>query len=168
MQDTFVDDLPIGANTLETALDCQERVISLWDHDHFLPRKWTSTTSAILQSVPEGDRSISSDVLFDVELDSGLNVLGMRWNSTPDKFSYNVQCPNVKVTKRSMLSNLACINDPLGLVALDPIAVDIAVNRLERSNVQCPDVGNVSAVLRGTSTYSTLETSTPNHHGRRS
>lgn len=117
MHDTFVDDILTGANTPESALERQEQLISLCSRGHFQLRKWASNSSVVLQSIPECDRSMSTDVLFDDELEAGLKILGMRWNPKQDHFSYSVQRPSTKTTKRSILSDLARIFDPLGLLS---------------------------------------------------
>ncbi|XP_026816279.1 uncharacterized protein LOC113555883 [Rhopalosiphum maidis] len=117
MHDTFVDDILTGANTPEAALDRQKQVIFLCNRGHFKLRKWASNSSIILQSVPVSDRSMSPDVLFHDDLGARLKILGMRWNPKQDQFTYTVQRPHVKTTKRSMLSDLAHIFDPLGLLA---------------------------------------------------
>jgi len=117
MHDTFVDDILTGANTPESALERQEQLISLCFRGHFQLRKWASNSFVVLQSIPECDRPMSTDVLFDDELEAGLKILGMRWNPKQDHFSYSVQRPSTKTTKRSILSDLARIFDPLGLLA---------------------------------------------------
>lgn len=76
--DTFVYDILTGANTTKDALDFQAQLISLCARSHFQLRKWPSNSSVILQSVPESERSVSTNILFDDELESGLKILGMR------------------------------------------------------------------------------------------
>ncbi|XP_060880939.1 uncharacterized protein LOC132952618 [Metopolophium dirhodum] len=80
MYDTFVYDILTGANTPEASLERQEQLISLCARGHFQLRKWASNSSVILQSIPECDRSMSTDVLFDDVLEAGFKILGMRWN----------------------------------------------------------------------------------------
>jgi len=104
MQDTFVDDTLTGANTLEEALRRQNQVISLCARGHFKLHKWASNSSGILQAVSVTDRSTSTDVLFNDELEAGLKILGMRWDPKQDHFSYTFHCQSIKLSKRSILS----------------------------------------------------------------
>ncbi|CAK1595198.1 unnamed protein product [Parnassius mnemosyne] len=43
-----------------------------------------------------------------------LKVLGVQWDPEEDYFTYSVSPVNVEFTKRSILSHVACIYDPLG------------------------------------------------------
>jgi len=117
MQDTFVDDILTGADTPEAALVQQSQLIALCNQGQFQLRKWASNSPVILQAVSKDERSMSSDVLFDDELEAGLKILGMQWNPKLDHFSYTFQCPNASTTKRSILSDLARIFDPLGFLS---------------------------------------------------
>lgn len=117
MQDTFVDDILTGADSDEAALACQQQIISLCAQGQFQLRKWASNSSEILKAVPASDCSISSAVLFDDEVETGLKILGMQWSPKQDYFSYTFQSPTSTTTKRSILSDLARIFDPLGFLA---------------------------------------------------
>lgn len=116
MHDTFVDDILTGANTEAEALNCQQELISLCAKGQFPLRKWASNSPVILQSVPAMDCSVTSTVFFDDELNTGLKILGMKWNPKHDYLSYNVHSQDTSPTKRSILSDIARIFDPLGLL----------------------------------------------------
>ncbi|XP_022168969.1 uncharacterized protein LOC111032816 [Myzus persicae] len=111
MQDTFVDDILTGADSPDSALVQRSQLIALCKQGQFQLRKWVSNSSVILQAVSGNERSMSTDVLFDDELEAGLKILGMQWNPKQDNFSYSFQCPNA-----SILSDLARIFDPLGFL----------------------------------------------------
>lgn len=116
-QDTFVDDILTGANSEKDALECQQQLISLCAQGQFLLRKWASNSPAILQAMSPNDCSISAEIMFDDEIETGLKILGMQWSPKQDNFSYTFQSPKITTTKRSILSDLARIFDPLGFLA---------------------------------------------------
>lgn len=116
MRDTFMDDILTGANSEEDALSCQHQLISLCAEGQFQLRKWASNAPFLLNSVPEEDRSMSPSVWFDDDLNTGLKILGMRWNPKQDEFAYTFKQFSVATTKRSILSDLARIFDPLGFL----------------------------------------------------
>ncbi|XP_060875913.1 uncharacterized protein LOC132949153 [Metopolophium dirhodum] len=75
LNDTFVDEVLTGANTIEEAPQCQSQLISLCAIEQFQLRKWASNNSQILQTVAEEDRAISPSVLLDTSEQSDLRGL---------------------------------------------------------------------------------------------
>jgi len=86
LNDTFVDDVLTGGNTIEDTLECQSQLISLCAMAQFQLRKWASNTTQILQTVAEEDRAISPSVLLDTSEQSELRVLGLKWSPLADIF----------------------------------------------------------------------------------
>lgn len=117
LNDTFVDDILTGANSTETALECQSQLTNLCAMAQFQLRKWASNNSQLLQTVPEEARAISPSVLFDSSEHSDLKVLGLKWDPAADKFSFKAKPSAVIPTKRTVLSDIARIFDPLGLLS---------------------------------------------------
>jgi len=71
----------------------------------------------ILQAVSDNERSMSTDALFDDELEAGLKILGMQWNPKQDNLFYSFQCPNSSTIKLPILSDLVRIFDPLNFLS---------------------------------------------------
>jgi len=113
LHDTFVHDIITGANTEETALECQSQLINLCGLAKFELRKWASNNTYVIQAVPCEARAMSPSVLFNSADHVELNVLGLKWDPSADVFSFHTQ-PS---SKRSVLSDLARTFDPLGLLA---------------------------------------------------
>ncbi|XP_046737116.1 uncharacterized protein LOC124405893 [Diprion similis] len=72
-------------------------------------------------------RSIGDDV----------KTLGLRWNPLRDELQYQVQVPDIskRVTKRSILSTIAQIFDPLGLIGPTTIKTKIILQRLRLAKI---------------------------------
>jgi len=54
---------------------------------------------------------------FDVKACETTKVLGLQWDPSNDIFKFDVQCTTTIVTKQSVLSTVARIFDPIGLLA---------------------------------------------------
>ncbi|XP_060855028.1 uncharacterized protein LOC132932675 [Metopolophium dirhodum] len=117
LNDTFVDDILTGANSEEDALNCQDQLINLCALAQFELRKWASNNVQLLQMVPPESRAMSVSVLFDSDKLSDLKVLGLKWDPSADIFSFKAQPSMNQPTKRSVLSDIARVFDPLGLLS---------------------------------------------------
>lgn len=113
--DVYVDDIITGCSTLEEALILKNQLISLLQKGGFDLRKWASNSLSFLETIPECDRQLQS-LPFHAD-DSVVKILGLKWLPTADVFSYTVESINRPCTKRSILSELARIFDPLGFLA---------------------------------------------------
>lgn len=83
-------------------------------------QKWTSNHSAVLQSIPS-DKHTSS-VTINIDDNFIVHALGLCWQPNTDMFQFSTKF-NITgaTTKRSILSNIAKLFDPLGF--LSPIIV---------------------------------------------
>jgi len=117
LNDTFVDDILTGANTTEAAFECQSQLINLCAMARFHLRKWASNNTQLLETVADDARAMSPSVLFDSSEHSVLKVLGLKWGPLADIFSFKVHPSKVNPTKRTVLSDIARVFDPLGCVS---------------------------------------------------
>ncbi|XP_060860610.1 uncharacterized protein LOC132937984 [Metopolophium dirhodum] len=83
----------------------------------FQLRKWASNNSQLLQTVPDEARVISPSDLFESSEHSDLKVLGLKWDPVADNFCFKAKPSAVIPTKRTVLSDIARIFDPLGLLS---------------------------------------------------
>ncbi|XP_053685940.1 uncharacterized protein LOC128735483 [Sabethes cyaneus] len=132
MKDMYVDDLLSGADTEE------EAVLRVWEVKQLLAagafpiRKWSSNSSAVLESVLEEDREklikISENDMYE-----GSRALGIFWNTKSDTFTFEswpeelIQQP---LTKRQVLSEISRLFDPLGLVSPVIVRAKLVMQRL--------------------------------------
>lgn len=113
---TYVDDICVGADSENEALELQSDLITVLQGAGLELKKWASNTSSVLNTVSPEDRACGPLPFEDSDGD-GLKVLGLRWNHKGDYFGYHVQSDSVVYTKRGMLSLVARVFDPLGLLA---------------------------------------------------
>lgn len=115
LSDVYVDDLVTGCSSLEEALTLQNDLISLLAKGGFALRKWTSNHPLLLKDIPNEHR-YQQALSFEDEENVGIKILGLKWLPSNDSFSYNVETLDRPCTKRTVLSELARIYDPLGFL----------------------------------------------------
>ena len=120
IQDSFyVDDFIAGADTLEDALSLIDELRVVCNSGGFNLRKWTSSDPNVIQRM-----QIAGDLKPHAfqDFDEDTKVLGLSWCPKTDSFCFKIKPSQlVRITKRSMLSELAGIFDPFGW--LNPIVV---------------------------------------------
>lgn len=114
---TYVDDICCGADSVPELLKLQSDLKDVLDRAGFELKKWSSNSSEVLLAVKLEDRA-TNDVSFDDSEVGIVEVLGLQWQSNQDiMFGFHVQPSSKAVTKRSVLSTIAQIFDPLGFIA---------------------------------------------------
>lgn len=114
--DTYVDDIITGANTYEQALSLQKELILLLKSGGFELRKWASNDPRLLSHLPSSDL-YNANFQFDLASESPLKILGLQWHPSNDSFIFSVTSMDTTCTKRNILSNIARIFDPLGILS---------------------------------------------------
>lgn len=79
-------------------------------------KKWASNISEILDRVPVADRACEL-LSFDESASIETKVLGLQWSPREDSFMYTFRTTQIVNTKRGMLSLIARMFDPLGLLS---------------------------------------------------
>lgn len=111
----YVDDILVGTDTLSKAISIQNQLIKLLAKAGFELRKWSSNNPKFLEGLPISHLYTQS-YSFNSAEDTSIKILGLQWKPLPDCFTYNVKISNNNCTKRSILSDLARIYDPLGFL----------------------------------------------------
>lgn len=110
-EDTYVDDVMFGAFTKEEAIQKRDQVEAALKRGCLELRKWMSNCPDLLP-----DKTNSSDNLYLAPEDKDQRkILGISWSSKNDCFSVQLNKVDTSViTKRTILSNIARLYDPLG------------------------------------------------------
>lgn len=113
----YVDDLLTGADTITEAKELQNELINMMNAGGFNLRKWSSNEAKLLEDLPVEFREPRSERFFTE--DESMKALGIRWHPASDFFSFKVtpKPDNIKSTKRTILSEIATLYDPLGWLA---------------------------------------------------
>ncbi|XP_055632604.1 uncharacterized protein LOC129773080 [Toxorhynchites rutilus septentrionalis] len=117
----YVDDFIGGAQSIEEATQLRSELDELLAKGGFNPRKWTSNILDVLNGLSEDQIGIQSSVRFDK--DETVKTLGICWEPESDIFRCDAHNQhNVGIhTKRSILSEISRLYDPLGFIS--PIVI---------------------------------------------
>lgn len=125
----YVDDVLIGADTSEEAVQLRKELSQVFSAGGFHLRKWASNSTEVLQGVPEED--LEMKVPIELNEPNTIKTLGIHWQPCSDKFLFSVLPPKIlQPTKRSILSSIASLFDPLGLLAPIIIQAKLLMQRL--------------------------------------
>ncbi|XP_024893439.1 uncharacterized protein LOC112468475 [Temnothorax curvispinosus] len=112
-ESVYVDDVVTSVESVEKARELQRQLQALLKTAGFELRKWASSHPSVLADL---DPELYSQSLLSFESpeDQFLKVLGLRWYPQTDDFGFQVNPLDRDCTKRTILSELARIFDPLG------------------------------------------------------
>lgn len=131
----YVDDVMSGADTVRDALELQDRVRTILSSAGFHLRKWCSNHEAILKPLKLEDRAIQCKI--QQNKDHHIKTLGMSWLPAADRFSIqHIEIQEAKrITKRIVLSEIAHLFDPLGIISPVVIKAKIMLQELWQLNL---------------------------------
>ncbi|XP_060871407.1 uncharacterized protein LOC132945655 [Metopolophium dirhodum] len=113
---TYVDDICAGGDTLDEALSLQDGLIQVLHGAGMELKKWAGNAPVLLDKIPSEDRTCEP-LSLDDSTGTGTKVLGLQWSHQDDAFMYTFQPERHVSTKRGMLSLIARMFDPLGLLS---------------------------------------------------
>ncbi|XP_062538799.1 uncharacterized protein LOC134207095 [Armigeres subalbatus] len=122
-KDFYVDDYIGGAASIVEATNLREDLTSLMAKGGFPIRKWCSNHPEVLAGVPEDQLGTSLTITFDLSPDEKVKTLGITWAPKVDqlRFIFNIENEEGEWTRRRILSAIARLFDPLGLIS--PVVV---------------------------------------------
>eukprot|EP00102_Acyrthosiphon_pisum_P015224 XP_008185677.1 PREDICTED: uncharacterized protein LOC103310152 [Acyrthosiphon pisum] len=92
-----------------------QQIIQLLAHGGFVLKKWASNCPEVLKNIPVEDQT--TVISFDQKDECVVKLLGLHWDPRSDTFTYHSRSFKASPTKRSVLSAIAQMYDPLGLLA---------------------------------------------------
>jgi uncharacterized protein YoxC len=118
LKSLYVDDLIGGGTTTAEAQHLKDTATTVFQEAKFQLHKWHSN-EASLETENEPSRDEQSYAKTQLGVKAGeTKLLGLTWNKVDDKIAVQFQkCEIPTPTKREVLSNVAKIYDPLGVVS---------------------------------------------------
>ena len=143
-RDRYMDDLIHSCPTPKKAIDTIRELDRVLDTGSFKIKEWLSSSKDVLKALTQESvmeshqdtRSVKSDSDSPVDLDGekGVKTLGVGWDPQADVLSFAVKETKIlKYTKRSILSKISRLYDPLGLASAVTIKAKIALQNIWKS-----------------------------------
>ncbi|XP_064648547.1 uncharacterized protein LOC135500823 [Lineus longissimus] len=125
--DDAIDSQPDTAATIK--LRCELSALLL--KAGFFIRRWCSNESGVLEGVPREDCAAGIVDLQDSTLMPSVKTLGIKWNAATDMLEFSTQniAPTAVMTKRTLLSRVATLFDPLQWLSPFTIRVKIVLQQ---------------------------------------
>ncbi|XP_070172315.1 uncharacterized protein [Polyergus mexicanus] len=151
----YVDDVIFGDNQIEALRVKRDQLIALLRCGQFELRKWASNSSVLLADIDPSDHGLACHK--DLSEGESVKVLGIIWNPANDAFQFKVSTePTTPNTKRSILSVIARLYDPLGWVTPATVAAKLVMQQLWRAKIGWDEVIPDAIMARWQILYSTL------------
>lgn len=119
-KDFYMDDLLTGADSREELYELRQNIDTILKSGQLQLRKWYSNDLELLSEIPETER----EKPLRINETDVIKALGIIWEPTSDEFHFHYKTtekPLTKITKRTILSDVAKLFDPLGLI--NPVVV---------------------------------------------
>ncbi|XP_055308400.1 uncharacterized protein LOC129572460, partial [Sitodiplosis mosellana] len=116
LNDSYMDDVSSGCDTVEEAIQRRAEITHVLQQGGFPLKKWVSNCEELLESIPEDEIELKTKELDGYKY---VSTLGLKWFFEGDKigFKMDIERNASKYTKRAILSQITTIYDPLGLMS---------------------------------------------------
>lgn len=130
-RDFYVDDYLSGGMSKSELIEQTKGVISALSSAKFNLRKFKSNCHEILNEIV-GEKKESDHMLESIDAGSLSKTLGLNWSPNSDtlSFSLNIDKKKNKITKRTILSVISQIFDPLGLIGPCVVEAKLVLQKL--------------------------------------
>lgn len=133
INDFYVNDLLTGANSRKEAIEIHNQTIKLLQKRGFQLRKRSSNYPDLLKDMLHKSNNVP--VHF-INCNQEIRTLGIQWNTRDNTLQYTINIPDSqKVTKRTMLSMLSKVFDPLDLLGPVTLLAKIIIQKLWQLNL---------------------------------
>ncbi|XP_031635614.1 uncharacterized protein LOC116348687 [Contarinia nasturtii] len=128
-KEMYVDDVQSGGSSIEIAIQKRDQVKAALASAGMELRKWASNHPALLDSIPIEHQC--SSTLLSMDSNETIKTLGMYWQPNGDIFKFKLRFDvPTSVTKRSVLSTVARLYDPLGFITPVIVTAKIILKRI--------------------------------------
>ncbi|XP_076301820.1 uncharacterized protein LOC143219898 [Lasioglossum baleicum] len=151
----YVDDVLFGGDDIPSLRRSRDQLNGLLHCGHFKLRKWASNHSELLTDMDPSDHGLACSKFLTP--DDEVKILGVSWNPSRDAFQFQVSLSNtLPSTKRTILSTIAKLYDPLGWVTPAIISAKVIIQDLWRLRIAWDDPISGPALDRWTAIYTRL------------
>jgi Pao retrotransposon peptidase/Family of unknown function (DUF5641)/Integrase zinc binding domain len=136
-RDFYVDDILSGTDSVDDCVELQGQLVSMLKRGGFELHKWCTNAPELFENIPIDKREPKAQ-LSDNPF---VKTLGLSWHPSLDVLAITTErpLPQTKVTKRSVLSDIAKLFDPLGLTGPIIVTAKIFLQRLWQRSLDWDD-----------------------------
>ncbi|XP_055589930.1 uncharacterized protein LOC129742106 [Uranotaenia lowii] len=131
-KDFYVDDCLSGASSIEDTLILRDELMSIMKKGGFHLRKISSNKPEVLAGLSPEQIGTDLTITFDLDPEAEVKTLGITWDPGADELRF-VHAPvseNCLWTRRKILSAIAKLFDPLGLISPVVVVAKIIMQEL--------------------------------------
>ncbi|XP_053686296.1 uncharacterized protein LOC128735836 [Sabethes cyaneus] len=133
-EDIYMDDVISGTNDINTAVELRRQLDSMLAGGGFKLRKWVSNSKQVLEGIPRENLALPETEEVSWDRDATVKTLGLSWLPKTDCLKFQFVIPPLSeeelLTKRTILSIIASLFDPLGLLGATIVKAKILMQRL--------------------------------------
>ena len=128
------------SSTEEEAIALVSALRKLCERGGFHLTKWVSNSRYVLESIPVEKRAKDLQALsMDCESLPADHALGVVWSVESDTLGFNINIKSTVATRRSILSVVSAVYDPLGLASPFILPAKILLQELCKREVSWDD-----------------------------
>nr|XP_039259008.1 uncharacterized protein LOC120335544 [Styela clava] len=133
-EDFYVDDCLTTAESVDEGIEIVKELTQLMSKGGFNLTKWLTNNDELLSMIPEEKRAkcVQNHV---IDGNVKERVLGIQWNVANDEFGFKVNIADKPNTRRGILSIVASVFDPLGIVAPITLLAKLLLQELCKQNL---------------------------------
>lgn len=134
LNSTYMDDCMDSVKNETEAIQLKNDLKTIWKRAGMDAKKWATNSEEVLETISLEDRT--QVLKIEANAETALKTLGVKWHALEDEFAFNVEIMEPeKITKRTFLSLVSKIFDPLGLISVFVIRGKIIMQKLWMSGV---------------------------------
>ncbi|XP_066157628.1 uncharacterized protein, partial [Euwallacea fornicatus] len=128
----YMDDLLVSVDSEAEAWDIYQELNEIMNQANFKLRKWSSNSGTVLKKILKSNDNENLDSFILSHNEKELKTLGISWDPEQDilKYTVKVKLDATCVTKRTILSTISEIFDPLGLIGPAMIRAKLIIQSL--------------------------------------
>ena len=117
LKSLYVDDLLSGGPTIEKAKQLKREATEIFADAKFEPHEWHSNKKELETTCEDYEPSFAKEQLENTPAKGECKLLGVGWAKVEDTLHVCFPAPPAEQMKRGIMTNLARVYDPLGIVS---------------------------------------------------
>ncbi|XP_063368239.1 uncharacterized protein LOC134656613 [Cydia amplana] len=137
LRDFYMDDLLSGTDEEKEAIEIQKQVTKILSSGGFPLKKWCSNSEEFMTALDKQEKREETQTV-EIKRKESVKTLGITWEVKKDKLLIPNHIKNIDdtlMTKRSVLSEIASIFDPMGWIAPSVILAKIFMQVLWKKGI---------------------------------